>query len=643
MCGIFGAWSRGGEPLDLSAIQRATNELRHRGPDDEGYFFFGPGGSLLTGGADSQPRLSLPNIARLSGSHFNLAFGFRRLSILDLSEGGHQPMRSPDGRFAIEFNGEIYNHDALRTELSHAWTFRSRSDSEVVLAAFATWGPECVRRFNGMWAIAAWDSASELLWLSRDRFGIKPLYLSERDGTVCFASEVKAIRAFDSAAVRPQRDVLAAYIAWNQLPLEARGECSFDGASVVPPGHSAFVRRNQVEIVRHYSIPHRPDRATAAGAISEFGTLLQDSVALRLRADVPVGTCLSGGLDSSAIVAVGAKDRTPGTVHVFSAVYDDGGRHDETPFIDAVVQQTAAVSHRVVPSVDDLAHDLDRLIWHQEQPFGSSSIFAQWCVMRLVRAAGITVLLDGQGADETLGGYLPTVSVAVADRGKRSPIGALRLAAAASQGVGAPLGGTLLRAALWSVSPGLRAAAARVWFRERSSVLRARFAPAAYDRFTASLEASRSVYDNHLRFGMERGLPDLLRFEDRNSMAFSVEARTPFLDVRLVELAFGEAADYRLHEGWTKWVLRRAVEDRLPDDVTWRRGKVGFETPERRWLSIWPGGLPVEPVVDVLEDVVNPGLAAAALASARKGDGGPETTSLAWRLLVAATWLRQWS
>jgi len=604
MCGIFGIWHRDGKPVDLTAVQIATNRLRHRGPDDEGYLLASPssGECRAYSGAETDPRLALPPLDQARGTYHSLAFGFRRLAILDLSPAGHQPMASVDGRFWIVFNGEIYNYIELRDELRHyGHVFRSGSDTEVILASYAQWGESCLERFNGIWAFAIWDREKRELFLARDRFGVKPLYYVAVGQTFTFASEIKALVGRHILPFTPEPLAIYRFLVDGSLPNPQRGATFFVRVRSLPPGHCMRISDGAPATPhRYYDIPPSDDRHHAQvpeTIIAAYRDLFIDAVRLELRSDVAIGTCLSGGIDSSSIVCavnrlmsqdglsaaqIGEWQKT------FSAVYDSEGRYNERRHIERVLRATAADGHFVVPTVERLLADLERLTWHQDEPFQSTSIFAQWCVMRLARERGVTVLLDGQGADELLAGYRPYARY-LGDllRGGR---GATLLAEVAALSVRSGQSALpLLRNALIFALPTLAVELAyvgRQFLRARSTVLHPDFADAyrRVDLVDIPSRYKQETLDNYLRDAMmASSLPHLLRYEDRNSMAFSIEARVPFLDHRLVEFVFQCAPHLRIRQGWTKWVHRQAMEGLLPGSIAWRSDKVGFETPEDAW------------------------------------------------------------
>ena len=651
MCGIYGRWNTTGEPVAAAAVQRATTLIRHRGPDDEGYLLVDTrrGEASHLGGDDTDDRLELPHIAYAAPATADLALGFRRLSIVDLSPLGHQPMCSPDGRYWLVFNGEIYNYRELREDLRGAGhSFRSDCDSEVILAAYATWGAACLERFNGMWAFAIWDMQRQELFLARDRFGVKPLHYADTPDGIIFGSEIKSLVGPHGVPFVPNERVLYEYLAFGRQPHAQGGETFFDGVRSVPPGWYMVVRREGIQRRRYYDLRERrpaPSGRPAADRIAEFRELLTDSVRLRMHADVPLGTCLSGGLDSSAIVALvsqqlGAGDRAGVATgqKTFSAVYHQEGRFNERRHVETMVAATGADAHYVVPAPERLAEEVEDLVRFQDEPFGSTSIYAQWCVMALARQQGVTVLLDGQGADEALAGYLP-FDAHVADH-----LRAGRFATAISELRGArdvagvPAATTFLRAVLWTLPPMARRLVSAARVRQNAGALTTEFAGAhAGD---PPVVRPRDSLADHLHEQVEGNLPELLRYEDRNSMAFNLESRVPFVDYRLMEYCFAEADDLRIRNGWTKYMLRESMRDLLPESIGWRRDKVGFETPEGDWMRVLLRARWSEWSDDLASAAyVSP---EALQAAVRQSLSGGPTDRLLWRMLNVELWMRAW-
>ena len=589
MCGIFGVWHLDGRPVDATAVRRATETIRHRGPDDEGYLWVDTGSGTIT-------ESSLPG-ARSS----TLAFGFRRLSIIDLSPAGHQPMCSADGTLWIVFNGEIYNYRDLRKTLSaRGYSFQSASDTEVILYAYAEWGEACVEQFNGMWAFALWDNHRRRLFCARDRFGIKPFYYLWNGRSFLFASEIKALIHFPDVSWRPNAEIIYDYLSSGLL--DHREETFFADVRQLRPAHTLSLNLDgQLHLRRYWDLdPERylslPTDDTYAQA---FRDLFEDAIRLHLQSDVAVGTCLSGGLDSSSIVCVANKllfsDHILGPELVgqrqktFSSCFNDR-RFDERPYIDHVLQATCAESNLIFPSPDKLQADLERLVWHQDEPFGSTSIFAQWCVMERVAECGVKVLLDGQGADELLAGYQSYFRYYWASLARRRQWAALwrewvsyrRMFNVSRTHWVAKLARPIFPSRLLRVARRLRRP------HSNGGVL------GLSEQFQREQRGHRSEVDrpsndpfyNFLYDAFTRSsLPALLHYEDRNSMAHSIEARVPFLDYRLVEFIFSLPADQKIRRALTKTVLRHAMRGILPEPVRMRTDKMGFVTPERVWIS----------------------------------------------------------
>jgi asparagine synthase (glutamine-hydrolysing) len=589
MCGIAGV---AGGPEDLAPIRTMTAALRHRGPDDEGYLLADSrsGRACPFAGADTLPGLGLPLLPSLPQGSFDVALGHRRLAILDLGPGGHGPMASPDGRHWITYNGEIFNYVELRDELrGRGHAFRTTCDTEVLLAAYAEWGEDALARLNGMWAFGIYDAARGTLFCARDRYGVKPFHYFWDGKVFAFASEIKGLLAHPRVPRRPDEGTVFQFLAAGAVD---EGERTFfEGIRRLPPGHALTLglRAYALDVRRWYTLP---DPAACPEREGEVRELLCDAVRVRLRSDVDVGTCLSGGLDSSTLVAMTARLRhgpTTGRLS-FSVVYPDAGL-DERAFVSEVAAATGVDSRRATPTSADLLRDLPALVRDQEEPFPSLGPYSQWRVMQLARDAGVKVLLDGQGADEVFAGYHYQLGPWLAEIAEQDGLAeAVRAARAAAAATGRPLAfllgllayhalplpGLLREAALARAATHGRVPASlldRGWARSMGPTRSGRHRP------RASLKAERRANI------LETSLPALLRYEDRNSMAHSIEARTPFLDFRLVERALALPARELVKDGWTKAPLREAARGLVPESVRLRRDKLGFATPDERWLD----------------------------------------------------------
>ncbi len=591
MCGIAGLFDRNGR-ADLGRLHSMGQLLSHRGPDDEGMVLIDPvnGQSFTHGGADTPAavfRSGLPWApARARGDQasadYRVGLVHRRLSIVDLQPTGHQPLCDTDGRDWIVYNGEVYNHVELRVELEKlGHRFLGTSDTEVLLAAYRQWGTDCLHHFNGMFALAIWDGAAKRLFLARDRFGIKPLYYQYDGVHFAFASEPKAL-------VMTQRHRLSAYLpAVRDLValdwVDHASRTTFEGLWQLPPAHWMSIGEGGMRTERWWSLdPSARTEGSSAELASLYAERFTDSVRLRLRADVEVGCCLSGGLDSSGVITTASKLANKG-LHAFSCAYDEGPAFDERPWIRAAVEASGAASHVIVPDGGDFWSVFDRMAMQQDEPTAGPGVYSQWKVMELAQGAGLKVLLDGQGGDETLAGYhryLPTRLRDLISVGDWAGFASLWGRVSDRLGFATTL--------LHTFQPWLPA--------PLTGLLRSRLGQGK-DRVLSSILAKqpslvpqagrsgRSALWDHLEFDTTvRQLPSLLRYEDRSSMAFGIETRLPFLDYRLVELAFSLPDSERLDGVTTKAVLRRAFADRVPQSILARRDKMGFETPTDLWL-----------------------------------------------------------
>lgn len=556
MCGIAGVVARR-NGFDLGQIvKEMTVRVRHRGPDDAGCFVKG-----------------------------RVALGHRRLSILDLSALGHQPMEYADGRYVITYNGEIYNYLELRSELVElGFRFRSNTDTEVILAAYAAWGRACLSRFNGMWSFAIYDVEEDVVFAARDRFGVKPFHYVLTDHYFAFGSEIRQLLPLLPSVEANPRVVSDFLLTGVQVQST---QTFFEHVSTLLPGHLLLydVRRDQCVIERYYNLLDQASRAGAASEqqeIQEFRYVFEDAVRLRLRSDVRVGTCLSGGLDSSSIALVAARMHRGASNWPFTAVtaVSEDPRNNEEAYAAEVVRVGALDWIKTRPTYEDFCALLPHVVAHQEEPFNSPSICMQAFVMRAAKENGVIVLLDGQGGDETLLGYdryYAAYGVMLWRAG-----GAVEVLRGLRQAMVSNANINAWRVVAYSVF-GLVPTARALYYRRRSRYLAAQPpTPDWVGRFASGCLDVRRLQALEIE---TTALPALLRYEDKNSMAFSIEARLPFLDYRLVERSIALAPNLKMRNGWTKWMLRQAMSDVLPRDIAWRRNKIGFEAPTELWLA----------------------------------------------------------
>jgi asparagine synthase (glutamine-hydrolysing) len=595
MCGIAGFWG----PPDSALLAAMTMSLRHRGPDDDGHF--------------EDPVASL---------------GFRRLSIIDL-EHGAQPMSMDDGRLQIVYNGEVYNFRELRAELEPlGHTFLTTSDTEVVLHAYAQWGTDCFRRFNGMWGLAILDerSASPKLVLARDHFGIKPLFYARHHGRVVFASEIKAILQDESFPREVDEQQMYEYLRFGLF--DHNDGTFFRGIRQVPAAAFAVIEGGAISETTYWT-PRLSEDGDASP--ETFRAMFERAVQRRLVADVPVGICLSGGLDSSSICTVMARqlhDHVPDTeslgdrLKTFSAVFP-GDRIDESHYIKSVLDVTGADTSTVQPTDQDFIRELEAWVWHMEEPMVSSAPFAMWMVMRLARRQ-VTVTLDGQAGDELLAGYDHYPYVLLRQLLRERRFAEFAHEAWLLRDIVGPLVRRRLRERGQRVDVG--ALLAPSFTRGRK--------PPEDDRVADDLK--RRLLQDFRTYS----LPPLLRYEDRASMAHSLEARLPFLDQELVDYILTLPRSAIIHNGWTRAIVRQALHGVLPKAVEQRRKKIGFTTPEFRWYRRQRAVL--QSLMRSPSFRARPYWKAAAVAEGfrRACAGEVEESMFFWRAVNAEIWLR---
>lgn len=569
MCGIAGILLRAPNPMAPVHVKKMTDALAHRGPDGEGSW---------------------------SNRKHTVHLGHRRLSIIDLSKNAAQPM-SFAGRYQLVYNGEIYNYIEIRSFLQNmGYTFSTQSDSEVILAAYDFWKEKCLQQFDGMFAFAIWDDKEEKLFAARDRFGEKPFYYYEDEGNFIFASEMKALWAV-GVEKKTDNKMLLNYITLGHVQNCIDKEQTFyEDIYSLPPAHYLKFEpavKHPSRTTRYWSINKEIKKDISAGdAVDKFNELFTTSIKRRLRSDVPVGTSLSGGLDSSSIASTisslqqAAHNNT--SLQSFSAVFP-GFENDESAYIQSVVSGLHISNKQTNPSAIDLVQQFEKLCYQQEEPFQSSGIFAQYKVFELAANNGVKVLLDGQGADETLAGYPKYIHWYLQEVLSRNKLGATQVERNAFRKNGMPF--------RWDIKNIFAAflpshAAMQL---EKNEYKKTMHHPDISPDFL-KLSAGRNWEGIHkpivtklndiLHFNTtEMGLEELLRFADRNSMAHGVEVRLPFLYHELVEFIFSLPSQLKMHDGWTKFLLRKAMDKKLPDDIVWRTLKVGFEPPQKKWME----------------------------------------------------------
>lgn len=578
MCGIAGILLNTPNPAAPVYLKKMTDALTHRGPDGEGYW---------------------------SNRKNTVHLGHRRLSIIDLSNNAAQPMPYA-GRYQVVHNGEIYNYIEIRNFLQNkGYSFTSKSDTEVIAAAYDYWKERCLQQFDGMFAFAIWDEKEEQLFAARDRFGEKPFYYYEDEENFVFASEMKALWKIGIERTVDNKMLLNYLSLGHVQNCVDKEQTFFESVYSLPPSHYLhFSPATQPSRIKRYWQINKEIKIeiSAADAVEKFAELLNSSVKRRLRSDVPVGTSLSGGLDSSTIAAciMGAGKRSSvedsatvfgnqsGRLQTFSALFP-GFENDESAYIKQVTESLAIKNYPVYPTAAGLINEFEKICYHQEEPFQSSGIYAQYKVFEQARQQQVTVLLDGQGADETLAGYPKFIHWYLQEVLSRHKLGSAQVERKAFQKNDQPF--------LWDTKNIIAAflpshAAIQL---ERKEYLKTIRHPDLNPVFLKSV-AGREWEGIHkpivtklndiLYFHTaEMGLEELLRFADRNSMAHGCEVRLPFLNHELVEFVFSLPSQLKMHEGWTKFLLRKAMDKKLPDEIVWRKEKVGFETPQKNWMQ----------------------------------------------------------
>ena len=594
MCGITGIVAPKGARVPCDLLQAMTDLIAHRGPDGEGFLV---GSHFVRKAAEAADDLPA-----------RVGLGHRRLAILDLSERGIQPLSVDGGRTWIVFNGEIYNYRELRAELAQRGRrFKTETDTEVLLHCYLEWGESCLARIQGMFAFAIWDETRRQLLCARDRLGIKPFYYTATNGWFSFASEIKALVTLPGQQRTLDDDAALGFLIHTNCDYGER--TMFREVKALPGGHMLRLdlASGHLDIQRYWTLePAHTNGTSDSVKIGGLRDLLMDAMRRHLISDVRAGSCLSGGIDSSVVVGLAGKvwreqpeaatalgDR----FYTFTSCWSDP-ECDERQYALTAAEAAGATPHLVFPTAEDFWETFPKMAWHQDMPFGGFSYYAQWSVMRAAREAGVKVLLDGQGGDEVFGGYAKFRYAYFASllRSGRWPSLARELSAAVLQSdnyvldirkgfryLPGPLRrllgvDTLLRGVLrtdFNRSVSAESTPATRWWRNATNITNG-----DGNGHGTSLMQRIQVDDI-----VTDTLPMLLRMEDRSSMAFSLEARVPLLDHRVVELGISLPDHLKVQRGWSKYAMREAARAELPEMIRNRTSKLGFAAPDRAWLG----------------------------------------------------------
>jgi asparagine synthase (glutamine-hydrolysing) len=599
MCGISGVVSK--TNIDIDSFKIMNQIIKHRGPDDEGFVLFSHDDYKVLGSIYSAKE-SFESEGKYLPKQFienldyeaQVAFGHRRLSILDLSPKGHQPMCSKEERYWITFNGEVYNYIEIRDELiTLGYTFNSDSDTEVILSAYDAWGVECQHRFNGMWAFAIYDRKEKLIFLSRDRFGIKPLYYwISPDKSLYFGSEIKQFTVLPDWNAKLNRERAFDYLYYALT--DHTDETLFEHVYSLPSGcyfeqkvEEIFTLKGKIDFVRWYTPVDNCSELSFDEARDGFLEKFKNVIKLHLRADVPIGSALSGGLDSSSIVSyinILLKEQGKSELQkTFSSCSHDE-RFNERKWMEEVIRETSVDGNYIYPKGEDIFSLIDKLIWHMDEPYQSQSVFLGYHVFKEASNKGVTVLLNGQGADEYLSGYsnyrifrqkkmLKSFKIKQLKEELGSYCSIINVSKYVFQDF-LPLG---FRSYLSFLSKKNKRLDKVVKFKK---LIKRKKHP--YDTMKYKNDSLVSISRHQL---LKEPLQKYLRWEDRNSMAHSVEARVPFLDHRLVEFVHSLPVEYLDNKDMSKRILVEAMDGILPEKVRNRKDKQGFITPEEMWFK----------------------------------------------------------
>jgi asparagine synthase (glutamine-hydrolysing) len=623
MCGIAGIISKD-TISPKSEIAAMTDIIRHRGPDGFGYYYGG-----------------------------NFSLGHRRLSIIDLTHHGDQPMKYMD-RYVITYNGEVYNYLELRSDLeTQGYSFQTETDTEVIMAAYDHWGKDCLYHFNGMWSFALFDKDKNEIFCARDRYGVKPFYYTQIMDKFAFASEIKQFTVINGWKARINKSRLFDFLTLDGLH-DHTNETLFRDVYQLQGGEylEYNLKDQSYSISKWYKLPglSYSNNHNFEAATLKFNKLFVDGIKLRLRSDVKVGSCLSGGLDSSSIVCIMndiLKEAGSNVKQETVSACFPNTKVDEQRYINEVVIRTGVTNHKVFPSFIDLFPKLDKIIWHQDEPFGSTSIYSQWCVYEEAKNQGIIVMLDGQGADEYLAGYSSYHHIYFREllmKGKLFKLWrSLRNYRQKYHDYYYNPYHALTHAVLTRIFPeNSRLLSVIKKLRKRKVHNFLKINAFHDDRDNAyskqEIQTIRELSINELQFA---SLPKLLHHQDRDSMAHSVESRVPFLDYRLVEFVLNMPSDFKVNNAVTKFILRSSMRRIVPDNIIDRYDKLGFATPQDDWVmeNILFFKQEVEEACDKLQNYINKNQIMNSFESS-VSTGKAIDTRMLWRLICLNRWVK---
>lgn len=609
MCGISGIVQLQKDSHDLAGVLKKMNDrLKHRGPDDEGFTLFHERKAYCFAGQDTPdssfasklPFKPTSKIETAKDQQFVLGFGHRRLAIIDLSAGGHQPMCTLENqRIWITLNGEIYNYIELREELKgFGYSFYTESDVEVVLVAYQHWGKDCLKHFNGMWAFVLYDIDKNQLFGARDPFGVKPLYYLQNQQHFAFASEQKALLEVPSYQAEVNLEAMLPFLLYGQVEMESEG--FYKGILELKPGHAFTYDLTVSKLTTEAYFELKATEKNHAFQDAEFHEAkeqlreqIKDAVRIRFRSDVPIGFCLSGGLDSSTIVCTAAElakeesiTALKNGIKTFTASNDSP--LDESTWAKQIVDHTQAEWHQVIVDSKTLVEDLQTLIYFQDIPLATTSTYAQSRVMRAAHEQGISILIDGQGGDELFAGYQTfyyayfyqlftsfkwsTLMKEMRSLGN-SPVNMRELCLA------------FFKIKLSKFPSKIRATLSKKW-KSETNLISSEFLRSHAKKVQFHGEFRAESLNQRLKaYCTETYLKGLLRWEDRCSMQYSIESRTPFSDdIHLITKAFQLPAHSKIRKGWSKYILRESIQGLVPESIRLRKDKKGFSIPQNTWL-----------------------------------------------------------